>query len=151
MADKKPEQPRHKLWIRVAETHAALVWVAIILALGATISLVSLVVAASINTIANPEVTDLSANFMTVISGGLGVLLGGLSSFLGVPQGMTNQAKPGEFPGDEDLVLDVEESPESDRTGPRTRRHSTRPRSRSREARAWGTAAVAGEGPHRTS
>jgi hypothetical protein len=77
----EPEQP--KIWVRVVEAHAIRTWVALILAASAGISLIALVVGAVWNTIANPEVTDLSANFMTVISGSLGVIFGGLAGFLG--------------------------------------------------------------------
>ena len=78
-----PEGEQPKIWVRVVEAHAIRTWVALILASSAGISLITLVVGAVWNTVANPEVTDLSANFMTVISGSLGVIFGGLAGFLG--------------------------------------------------------------------
>jgi hypothetical protein len=98
------EQP--KIWVRVVEAHAIRTWVALILATSAGVSLVALVVGAVWNTVANPEVTDLSANFMTVISGSLGVIFGGLSGFLG---GQAMQQGKNGGPAAPDIALEVED------------------------------------------
>ena len=66
MAD---EQQQPRIWVKVVEAHAVRTWVAIILTTFAGLSLLTITVGAVWNTLANPEVTDLSANFMTVISG----------------------------------------------------------------------------------
>ena len=104
------EQP--KIWVKVVEAHAVRTWVALILTTFAGLSLLTLTAGAVWNTLTNPEVTDLSANFMTVISGALGVIFGGLSGFLG------NQAlqdkKNGAPLGDENITLHVDDQSKPD-------------------------------------
>jgi hypothetical protein len=104
MPEEQPQQP--KMWVRVVEAHATRTWVAIILTTFAGLSLLTITVGAVWNVIANPEVTDLSANFMTVISGALGVIFGGLSGFLG---NQALQDKKDGVPGDENITLHVED------------------------------------------
>lgn len=101
----EPEQP--KIWVRVVEAHAIRTWVALILAGSAGVSLVALVVGAVWNTVANPEVTDLSANFMTVISGSLGVIFGGLAGFLGGQQLEKQNTDDGKPPSPLDTTMEL--------------------------------------------
>lgn len=99
------EQP--KIWVKVVEAHATRTWVAIILTTFAGLSLLVLVIGAVWNTVANPEVTDLSANFMTVISGALGVIFGGLSGFLGNQALQDKKGDP--VLGDDSMTLHVDD------------------------------------------
>ena len=99
-----PEPP--KIWVRVVEAHAIRTWVALVLSVSAGVSLVALVIGAVWNTVANPEVTDLSANFMTVISGSLGVIFGGLAGFLG-GQALEKKADDGTPPSPLDTTLEL--------------------------------------------
>ena len=103
MAD--PEQP--KIWVKVVEAHAVRTWVAVILTTFAGMSLLTITVGAVWNVIANPEVTDLSANFMTVISGALGVIFGGLSGFLG-NQALQDKKTGENVASDDHMTLHVE-------------------------------------------
>ena len=100
----KQQQP--KIWVRVVETHATKAWVAIILAFGASISLVLLVGAGMWNTISNPEVEDLSPNYASAISATLGVLVGSLATYVG--QMGASTPKTGDPLRDDDITLDVE-------------------------------------------
>ena len=102
---KEPEQP--KIWVKVVEAHAVRTWVAVILTTFAGLSLLTLTAGAVWNTVANPEVTDLSANFMTVISGALGVIFGALSGFLG-NQALQDKQTGKDVASDSDMTLHVE-------------------------------------------
>lgn len=96
-----------KIWVRVVESHATRSWVAVILALGASISLMLLVGAGMWNTIANPEVTDLSPNYASAISATLGVLVGSLATYVGTGAS-SRPGEPGEPLRDDDIRLDVD-------------------------------------------
>jgi hypothetical protein len=108
-AGEEPEQPpaQLKIWVKVVEAHAVRTWVAIILTTFAGLSLLILTAGAVWNTIANPEITDLSANFMTVISGALGVIFGALSGFLG-NQALTDKGGAGPL-SDDQITLEVDD------------------------------------------
>lgn len=80
MTDEKPEQP--KIWVKVVEAHAMKTWIGVILATSAGISLVAVAVGAVANTVFNNEVSDLSANFMTLLGSSMGTLFGGLVGFI---------------------------------------------------------------------
>jgi hypothetical protein len=102
------EEKQPKIWVKVVEAHAVRTWVAVILTTFAGLSLLVLTAGAVWNTITNPEVTDLSANFMTVISGALGVIFGGLSGFLG-NQALSDKQTGQKVMGDEDITLHVDD------------------------------------------
>lgn len=111
-----PNQPA--IWVKVVEAHAVRTYVAIILTTFAGLSLLTLTIGAVWNTVSNPTVTDLSANFMTVISGALGVIFGGLSGFLG-NQALTEK-KNGQRPlGDDQITLHIDDHTEPP-DGPQT-------------------------------
>jgi len=96
---------RPKIWVRVVEAHATRTWVAVILAMGASISIIILVAAGMWNTISNPEVTDLSNNYTAAISSTLGVLVGALAAYVGhSPQ----QQNPNSPPKDDEITLQVD-------------------------------------------
>lgn len=101
------EKDQPKIWVKVVEAHAVRTWVAVILTTFAGLSLFVLTAGAVWNTIANPEVTDLSANFMTVISGALGVIFGALSGFLG-NQALQDKQTGKDVASDSDMTLHVE-------------------------------------------
>lgn len=104
MPDDK-QQPR--LWVRVVEAHATRTWVAVILAVAVGLSIVMLVAGAAWNTIANPEIVDLSSNYTAAISSTLGVLVGALAAYVGnspnTPKGKDDPLK------DDEMVFDVEQ------------------------------------------
>ena len=103
------ERPKERLWIRVVETHAAKVWCIVILTLTIGFAVDILALGAVWNTIANHDVNDLGSNFNTLLASVLSVGMGGIIGFLsGQAAEQTRRAKPGEFPGDEDLILDIE-------------------------------------------
>ena len=103
------ERPKERLWIRVVETHAAKVWCIVILTLTIGFAVDILALGAVWNTIANHDVSDLGSNFNTLLASVLSVGMGGIIGFLsGQAAEQTRRAKPGEFPGDEDLILDIE-------------------------------------------
>ena len=106
-----PDKDQPKIWVKVVEAHAVRTWVAVILTFFAGLSLFVLTAGAVWNTIANPEVTDLSANFMTVISGALGVIFGGLSGFLG-NQALQDKNTGETVAGDENMTLHIEDPDE---------------------------------------
>jgi hypothetical protein len=93
-----------KIWVRIIEAHAARTYVAVILAIGVSLSLL-LVAAGMWNTISNPSVTDLSPNYASAISATLGVLVGSLATYVG--QSATSNPKPGEPLKDDQIVFDT--------------------------------------------
>lgn len=101
-------EPKHKLWVRVVEAHAARVWLAIILGVFAGLSLLVISVGSVWNNLANPAVNDLAGNYNTLLASVLSLIFGGLVGFLGGSAQQTYEAKPGEVPVDEDLVLDID-------------------------------------------
>ena len=104
-----PEPPvRPEMWVKVVEAHAAKTWIGIILATSAGISLVSVAVGAVWNTIANPEVTDLSANFMTLLGTSMGTLFGGLVGFIS-GQAFSKKNGHGEVIPESDMTLHVKD------------------------------------------
>ena len=103
-------EPKHKLWVRVVEAHAARVWLAIILGVFAGLSLLVIAVGSVWNNLANPEVNDLAGNYNTLLASVLSLIFGGLVGFLGGSTQQTHEARPGEFPIDEDLTLDIDPS-----------------------------------------
>ena len=106
---------RPKIWVRVVEAHATRTWVAVILAVGASLSIVLLVAAGMWNTIANPEVTDLASNYTAAISSTLGVLVGALATYVGSsPQSQD----PNIPPKDDEMVFEVEHPDEPEKPTP---------------------------------
>ena len=106
---------RPKLWVRVVEAHATRSWVAVILAISAGLSLVILVTAGMWNTLSNPETTDLSSNYASVITATLGVLVGSLATYVG---NSPTQRNPNTPPSDDELILDVEHPDDDEKTPP---------------------------------
>ena len=98
------DQP--KLWVRVVEAHAARTLVAVILAISAGLSLIILVAAGMYNTLANPEVTDLSSNYTAAISSTLGVLIGSLATYVG-NSAISSPKNGGPAIRDNNITLDV--------------------------------------------
>ena len=102
------DESKPKLWVRVVEAHATRTYIALILAVSAGLSLIILTAGAVWNTVANPEITDISANFMTAISGPLGAIFAGLTGYLGYQQGSQSQAAAGKPLHDGEIVFDVD-------------------------------------------
>jgi hypothetical protein len=63
--------------------------------------------------ITDPTVNDMGTNSTTVLGAILSSAITGLVGFLAGQQSTARAANPGEIPGDEDLVLDVDPSDES--------------------------------------
>ena len=116
--NKKQHNKQPKIWVRVVETHATRTWVAIILSVSGGLSLNILVSGAVWNTLANPEVTDLSSNYMTAIAGVMNVVFTGLVGYLGYQVGAESKTKQGEVLHDDDITLEVEEPDDEKRNSP---------------------------------
>jgi hypothetical protein len=93
----------------VVEEHSRKTLVAVILAVGVSLSVVVLSCAVSYVMITDPAVNDMGTNSTTVLGAILSSAITGLVGFISYQQSTARAARPDEIPGDEDLVLDVNE------------------------------------------
>jgi hypothetical protein len=111
----KPEPPA--IWVRVIQTHALKAWMGLTLAVCAGLSLVIISGGAVWNTVANPDVKDLSEGFLTLLGTSLGTVFGGIIGYLSAQNAVNKES--GDAINDGDLTLQVpEEKPKEEGLGP---------------------------------